>query len=137
MKILALDLGDVHTGTALSDSLRMFAKPFKTIPTTSLEQFIKEIIEKENLKIIVLGYPRTMKGAISAQTQKIIDAKSEYEKKFPDISWVLWDERLTSKNAQKFKKGNDKEDKLKLHSVAAALILETYLDFLRLQQVEE
>jgi putative holliday junction resolvase len=137
MKIIALDLGDVHTGVAMSDPDRIIAKPYKTISTEILNDFIEEIIKKEAINTIILGYPKTMMGKISAQTQKIIDTKTQLEKKFPEITWVLWDERLTSKNADKFKKGKDKEDKIRLHSIAAALILESYLEFLRIRRLNE
>jgi len=133
MKILALDLGDVHTGTAISDVSRIIAKPYKTLSFSNLENSLKEIFSQETISTVVVGYPKTMMGKISTQTQKVIDIKNEYETKFPDQKWVLWDERLSSKNAEKFKKGKEKEDKLRLHSVAAALILESYLEHLRIR----
>lgn len=136
MRILALDVGDVYTGTALSDALGIIASPYKTILTKELDEFLKLIIEKEEIRTIVIGYPKTMKGNISEQTQKIINFKEYYEKSIPQVSWVLWDERLTSKNAEKFKKSKEKADKIKLHSIAAALILDTYLDFLRFKNFE-
>ena len=136
MKILALDLGDVHTGTAISDALGIIAIPYQTIPTKELDNFLKNTIAKENIKNIIIGYPKTMKGNISAQTQKIIDFKDDYEKKFPNIQWVLWDERLTSKSAEKYKKGKTKTDKMKLHSIAAAIILGSYLEFLQIRRSE-
>ena len=137
MKILALDVGDVYTGTAMSDALGIIASPFKTILSKELESFIESIIEKEKIKTIVIGYPKTMKGTISDQTQKVINLKEYYEKRFPNVSWVLWDERLTSKRAEKFKKSKDKSDKIKLHSIAAAIILDTYLEFLQFQHFKE
>ena len=58
--------------------------------------------------------------------------KNELEKRFPKQTWVLWDERLTSKQASKM--GSKKKgDKQKIHSVAAALILESYLMYLRIK----
>lgn len=137
MKILALDLGDVYTGTAISDSLGIIAIPLKTVQTNDLEDFLKKAIEKENIKTILIGYPKTMKGTISIQTQKIIDFEKAYKIKFPEINWVFWDERLTSKRAESFKKSKEKDDKLRLHSVAAALILETYLQYLQNKRLEE
>lgn len=134
MKILALDLGDVYTGVAISDSENIIAKPYKTIDSKELNSFIKEIINKENINFIVIGYPKTMQGKISIQTQKVIDLKSDLEKRFPNVSWIFWDERLTSKNAEKLKKNKQKEDKIKLHSIAAALILQSYLEFLRIKK---
>ncbi len=36
MKILALDLGNSWTGVAISDALKIIARPYKTIATTNL-----------------------------------------------------------------------------------------------------
>lgn len=128
MKTLALDLGDVHVGTAISDILGITAKPYQTVAANDLENFLKTIIEKENITTIVVGLPKTMRGTISQQTQKVIDTNTELEKKFPQIKWVLLDERLTSKQADQIKQAKTKEDKIKSHSIAAALILRSYLD---------
>ena len=129
-KILALDIGDQWTGTALSDSLGLTAQPYETIPTTQLKTFITKIIQKENLKDIVIGYPITLRGTESLQTKKIVSKKKELEEAFPIVSWHLWDERLTSKQAATIKKAKTKEEKLQSHSIAAAIILQTYLEYL-------
>jgi putative Holliday junction resolvase len=128
MKTLALDLGDVHVGTAISDVLGITSKPYQTVSANELESFLKALLEKENIKTIVVGLPKTMRGTISQQTQKTIDTKEDLEKKFPQIKWVLLDERLTSKQADQIKQAKTKEDKIKSHSIAAALILRSYLD---------
>lgn len=130
MKILALDIGDRWTGTALSDALCMFAQPYKTIETTTLNEFIREAIAKESIKTIVVGYPRTLRGTESEQTRKIKVIATALNQAFPSIEWVLWDERLTSKHAAKLKKTKTKEEKIVSHSIAAAFILTSYLDHL-------
>jgi len=61
--------------------------------------------------------------------------KDELEKYFPSQVWVLWDERLTSKQAQGLQSG--KIDKQKIHSVAAALILEAYLMHVQYKKMVE
>jgi len=129
MKILALDLGDVWTGTALSDGLKMFARPYQTVKTPDLVSFLEATFKEHKISAVVVGYPKTLKGTESQQTLKIVKEKEELAKQFPQFEWVLWDERMTSKQAQKIK--NKKEDKQKIHSIAAALILETYLMYLQ------
>lgn len=126
-KILALDIGDQWTGIALSDASKILAKPYMTVEAARLAEALREIFEKESIETVVVGYPRTMKGTESAQTQKVIAAKEELEKTFRDQKWVLWDERLSSKRADVLKKGITKEDKLRAHAVAAAFILDSYL----------
>jgi putative Holliday junction resolvase len=125
MKIMALDLGDVWTGTALSDNLQMLAKPYKTVKTVELTTFLTSLITEEKIVTFVVGYPKTLQGRESDQTRKIVKMKEELEQMFPIQNWILWDERLTSKQASVLQ--SSKHDKQKLHSIAAAIILETYL----------
>lgn len=132
MKVLALDVGDVWTGTALSDSLKMFAQPHQTVKSPELENFLANLFKNESIETVVIGHPKTMSGTASAQTTKVENYKVELEQKFPDLTWILWDERLTSKQAATIKKAKNKQEKLKRHSVAAALILETYLNYLQM-----
>ena len=131
MKILALDIGDVWTGTALSDSLGLLAKPYQTVETKNLIPFLKDFFQKESIEKIIVGHPRTMKGTSSDQTKKVEKAKEELEKEFPQKTFLLWDERLSSKRADILKKAQTKEDKIKSHSLAAAFILDSYLQFAR------
>jgi len=134
MKLLALDIGDVWTGIAISDSLHILARPYKTVASKELITALREIIETESIKRIVVGYPKTMRGTQSDQTKKVIDTVETLKKQFPSIEWILQDERLTSKMAGKITNRKTKEDKLQVHSVAAAYILSTYIEFLNSQQ---
>lgn len=129
-KIMALDLGDRWIGVALSDKSLFFAKPYQTISKDDIKEFLHKIIKEENIKNIILGYPKTLKGTESEQTKKVLEAKSEFEGIFSDINFILWDERLSSKRAQNLKPAKTKEEKLKSHAIAAAFILESYLLFL-------
>ena len=130
MKILALDVGDRWVGTALSDSLKFLAKPYKTVKASELLDFLKQIFSIEKIDTVVIGYPLTMRATQSLQTHQTVATKEILEKEFPAVSWVLWDERLSSKRAQNLKKATTKEEKIHSHSLAAAFILETYLNFL-------
>lgn len=134
MKLLALDIGDVWTGTAITDALGMFAKPYKTLETSHVIPGLRDIFSNEKIQQIVIGYPRTMRGTVSEQTKKVEEAKLLLEKEFPDKQFVLWDERLSSKRADLLKRAQTKEDKIKSHSIAAAFILENYLQFTRVTQ---
>ena len=136
MKILALDIGDVWTGTALSDALGMFAKPYQTAETNKLVSFLSELFKKEMVQTIIIGHPRTMKGTSSEQTKKVEDAKVKLEKQFADKTFILWDERLSSKRADTLKRATTKEEKIKSHSIAAAFILESYLQFSKPAELE-
>jgi putative holliday junction resolvase len=130
MKVIALDLGDVWTGTAISDSLKILSKPFKTIKTTELFTFLSELFVKEHIDTIVVGYPQTMKGTESLQTKKVLEQKELIAKTFPNIKIILWDERLSSKTARAIQGKKAQTQGQNEHSIAAAVILQTYLQFL-------
>lgn len=143
MKILALDLGDAWVGSALADPLGITCKPYKSVALADLNSFLETTLPKEWITTVVVGYPKTVStGGESDQTKRIVELKEMLEKTFATVNdqpvqWVLWDERLSSKRASALT-GNtrNKEDKLKSHSVAAAFILQSYLDYLAFNKAD-
>ena len=129
MKILALDVGDRWVGSAISDGLGITCRPYKTVDIENLNTFLEKTITEEGIGKIIVGYPKTIKGTESQQTEKTKKVKAELEKKFSNIEWIFWDERLTSKRASDIMRGS-KKNKLDEHSIAAAFILQSYLDSL-------
>ncbi len=126
MKIMALDLGDRWIGTALSDSSCLIARPYKTVERKELVSFLETLFKEEPICQVVVGNPKTLRGNNSEQTEKILCDKLALEEQFPTVQWTLWDERLTSKHAQNMRIA---KDKTMIHSVAAALILDSYLSY--------
>lgn len=133
MKILALDLGNKWVGTALSDAQGILARPYKTVTISILFNFLKELFAQEKIETIIIGYPITMRATESKQTEIIVQVKNKLEQEFPDHTWLLWDERLSSKRAQTLKKAKTEKDKIQSHSIAAAFILESYLTYKYIQ----
>ena len=74
-----------------------------------------------------------MRGTESDQTKKVLAIYEELQKLFPETVFVLWDERLSSKRAQTASPARTKEEKLKSHAIAAAFILDSYLNYLKMQ----
>jgi putative Holliday junction resolvase len=136
MKTLALDIGDVWTGSAISDALGMFARPYKTVETKDLIPFLTTTLAQEPISVLLIGYPKTMSGGKSAQTEKVEAVYQQLAALFTTVQLILWDERLSSKRADQLKKNHSKEDKIQSHSRAAAFILSTYLDFKHLQKID-
>jgi putative Holliday junction resolvase len=134
MKILALDPGDKWVGVAISDALHITCKPLKTILLETIRTFLIDILSKEPIDTIIIGYPKTISGTESKQTKKIITLARQLQKEFSEvggetIKWILWDERLSSKRAKKLQRLKyGKETKLEEHSIAAAFILQSYID---------
>jgi putative pre-16S rRNA nuclease len=131
-KIIALDLGDVWTGIAISDPLHILARPLTTVTTDTLVTFLTNLFNQEKIKTIVIGYPKTMRGTESQQTKKVQNWYQQLTNTFPQHSFILWDERLTSKQAEQLGQQKTKEQKIQIHAKAAAFILTSYLHSLNL-----
>ncbi len=127
MKIAALDIGDVWIGVALSDPLGIIAKPYTTFQNKTFIQEISQLFKTEKIAEVVVGYPKTMRGTHSEQTEKVIHTFEKLKQLFPEKKWVLFDERLTSKQAEDIKRSITKEEKIKSHARAAAVFLQNYL----------
>ncbi len=132
---MGLDLGSVTCGVSVSDGLKMFAHPYETLRISeedhaSLQEPLKEIIEKENIQRIVLGYPLMMNGDVGPRAQLSKDFKEMLEDWF-EIEVILMDERLSSKQATRQLIDMDmsrKNRKKVIDQMAAVSILQTYLD---------
>ena len=131
-RVLGLDYGDSRIGLALSDPLKLIASPLKTISNKSSE-FIKkklsDLIIDNDIELIVVGLPISMKGKETEQTKKV-KLFIESIKCF-DIPIFTQDERLSSISAkksliiQKIKTGQNKQ---LIDSTAAAIFLQQFLD---------
>ena len=130
MKVLCLDVGDVWTGTALSDPLKIIAKPFQTYRTETLLKDLEQLFAKEKIDTVVIGYPKTMRGTESDQTKKVVAQKEIIEQTFPDKKYILFDERLSSKQARTIQGSKASTHKQQEHCIAAAIVLQTYLQTL-------
>jgi putative Holliday junction resolvase len=131
-RIIALDYGERRTGVAVTDPLQMIAYPLDTIDTSKIIDYLKGYFAKENVETIVLGAPLNMDGTDTDATQLVIEFEKKLKENFPNLPIVKIDERLTSRMAKQtlidagYKKKDRKNKKL-VDTVAAALILQTYL----------
>ena len=139
-KTIALDLGDKWVGVAIADSTGIVCRPLTTLMFPQLLPELISIIQDHNVYLIIAGLPKTMSGTASLQTEKIISMVKKIKKELEEIKsisvqWKLWDERLSSKRAQKIGKKKPKpEEKKKEHARAAAFILQSYLDSLAFEK---
>jgi putative Holliday junction resolvase len=150
LKILGLDVGDKTIGVAVSDGLLLTAQGRTTIFRQSIKKDIDQlidIIKNDNITKIVVGLPKNMDNSLGRQVEKTKKFIEKLEKKIRytdrlethDIEIIYWDERLSSLAAENIliegdvsrKKRKDVIDKL-----AAAIILQSYLDSLTNEQKE-
>jgi len=132
-RVLALDYGDSKIGVAISDPMRIIAKPIKVIKNSNFNSVLKEInniIIEFQIKEILIGFPITLKNKKSIQTEKVIKF-IDLLKENIELPIHSYDERLTSKMAinslilQGVKTGHNKKD---IDKTAAAIFLQNYLD---------
>lgn len=134
MKYLGLDLGSRTLGIAVSDKTGTIASSYGTIRHNeeydSLLVRVKELVEELEIEAVVLGFPKNMNNTIGPKGELSLDFKEKLEKIIP-VPVYLQDERLTTKSATDMLiQGNvsRKNRKKVVDSVAATIILQTYLD---------
>ena len=82
------------------DASQLLAHPHTTIPQKELCYFFIYTFSQEEIETLVVGYPQTLRGTESEQTKKIVKQKKSFALLFPHVQWILWDERLSNKQAQ-------------------------------------
>ncbi|MCB5234285.1 MAG: Holliday junction resolvase RuvX [Candidatus Cloacimonetes bacterium] len=131
-RILAIDYGHKRIGIALSDPLRIFAKPFKTLENQGMDTFlseIKQICEAERVTKIIFGMPYAIAGHDTPKTLETRKAM-EFIQNGQALPVIPWDERYSSADAEEElkKMGKSWQEARKLvDAMAAALILRNYL----------
>ena len=133
MRILALDHGTRRIGVAVSDETKTIAQPLEFIPAEPFADFLrrlKEILLAKQVDCILLGLPRNMDGSYGPAAQKV-EVFASALKSALAVPIKLWDERLTSSQANKILiQGGVRRDqrKEKVDKMAAAILLQSYLD---------
>lgn len=135
MRILGFDLGTRTLGISISDYTNTIATTYKTIRFNekdydSIIPEIKNIIKEFNVAKIVLGLPKNMNNSIGDRGLETLEFKKKLEDNL-NIEVVMQDERLTTVQATNYMLEADisrKKRKKKIDSLAANIILQTYLD---------
>lgn len=131
-RALGIDHGDARIGLALSDDLGMLAHPHSTLKIADGDPIprIAEIVAREKVGQIVLGLPRNMDGSYGPAAEKV-RAFAEKLKASVPCPIKMWDERLTTKAAQRGLHAagkNTRQSRSVIDQAAAQLILQGWLD---------
>ena len=133
MRIIALDIGDVRIGVAVSDFMRIIANPRETYirknEDADIEYFI-QLAKKEEADTFVVGLPINMDGTEGPRVE-LCRAFGEKLKEKSGLKVEYQDERLTTVTAERMVIEADvRRDKRKqvIDKVAATIILESYLN---------
>ena len=133
MRILAIDHGTRRIGLAISDELKLIAQPLEFVPAEPFDAFterLKEIHADKPCELILVGMPRNMDGSYGPAAEKAREFVTRLKEAVP-IPIRTWDERLTSAQANRvLLQGNVRrtERKQKVDAMAAAILLQSYLD---------
>jgi putative Holliday junction resolvase len=143
MRILGFDLGTRTLGISISDLTCSIATVYDTLrfeenDYDSILPKIKDIVSKENVSIIVLGLPKNMNNSIGDRALTTLEFKKKLEENM-NVEVIMQDERLSTVEATNYMLQTDisrKKRKKKIDSLAANIILQTYLDKRRREENE-
>ena len=141
MKILAVDLGKVRTGTAVCDPGEILASPLRVIRQTNrvlLAEEIAELARENRAEEIVLGHPVNMDGSEGESARGAQEFAVLLREK-TGLPVVLRDERGTTLTAHNYLNETDtrgKKRKAVVDAVAATVILQDYLEYRRNRRAE-
>ncbi len=133
MRMLGLDIGERRIGVALSDPEGIIAIALTVIERKSEDAALKQLIDlthEREVERIVIGLPLSLDGSLGKQAQAVQSFAKSLARR-TELPVVTWDERLSTVAAERMlAEAGVKRDKRKKHldSVAAAIILQGYLD---------
>ena len=135
-RLLGIDPGKNRIGLAISDENKLVSTPLKTIIKKNNSNFIneiKEIVEENNIRGVVIGNPLNMDGSSGPSAQSANDF-AKYISNNISVPVTMWDERLSSAGAFNLSSNLDinvskKVDKLDQN--AASFILQGAIDYIR------
>ena len=135
IRLIGLDLGTKRIGVSICDENQSIATPYKTLikkDTKNLINEIKEIVDENDVKAIIIGNPINMDGSQGKSSQSVKDIANNISK-FINLPICLWDERLSTVGAFNISSQLDinvsKREK-DIDKNAAAFILQGAIDYL-------
>jgi putative holliday junction resolvase len=132
-RILGMDVGSRRIGLAISDLLGITAQGLDTLQRqnkrTDFAQ-LQRVISEHDVGEIVMGLPLRMSGAEGIQAEKMQAFAEDIRRRFK-LPVHLWDERLTSAQANRLLRETDMSIKRRgavVDQMAAVLILQSWMD---------
>ena len=138
-RYLGVDLGTRRIGVALSDELGLIAQALPTLEPPKEEDTlaaIQALIDRHGVAEVVVGLPKNMDGTLGPAAEKALAFAKRLEEG-GRVKVTMWDERLTSKAAERLLIEADvrrAKRKRTVDQMAAVLILQGFLDRRRRQE---
>ena len=121
----------MRTGVAISDPGRVIASPLQVVPSGELPSYLRQLVAEWDVREVVVGVPRTLGGEVGFQASRILATLDALKPVFPDVRFVEWDERLTTRIAaagSRIRRGSRKKKAVRVDHLAAARMLQEYLE---------
>src|SRR5260370_25801653 len=132
-RLRSVDVGSKPIGLAVSDALGLTAQGLETIrrknKRSDFEQ-LRQVIARYEVREIVVGNPLYMSGDASPQSRRVSEFSEEVRQRF-NLPVHLWDERLTSTQANRVLRESEMSIRRRAEVVdrlAAVLILQSFLE---------
>jgi putative Holliday junction resolvase len=117
-------------GIAVSDSAGVLATPLRTVTRRGAPNdylLIAAIVHEERAERVVVGLPQTLAGAIGPQARRV-QRWAERLRPHLAVPLVYWDERYSTAEAERRLSELPARRRPPLDAVAAAVILQDFLD---------
>jgi putative Holliday junction resolvase len=125
VRVLALDYGSARCGAAVCDPTETIVTPIDPVPAPATRRGMAALVElvgAREVDAVVVGLPLTLRGGDSDQTEETRAFADRLATRLGDVPVELYDERLTTRMAQRDPDPRTSED-----SRAAAHLLEGWL----------
>jgi len=129
-RILGLDVGERRIGVAISTPEGGLAIPLRVLERRDLAAdlaAIASLAREEGIEALVIGHPLSMSGAAGQQAHRV-EGFAQQLAKATGLRYELWDERLSSVQAERSVGPARGRRRAPADDVAAAIILQSYLD---------
>ena len=130
-RVLALDIGTVRTGAAISDPTRTIAQGLGVWNSDTWRNDLAECLKNYQPDVVVLGLPVRTDGKLSEPAERIRIIASELQADYPELKIATQDERFTTVIAQKAMLEADvsrRKRRENIDKIAAVVILEDWLE---------
>jgi len=133
-RVMALDVGTKTIGIALSDELRMFPQPYRTLSRRGVRkdtEALQHVIEERDVDHVVVGLPLEL-DSTEARSARLARQVGDAVRERSGLPVTYIDERFTSVEAERLlirMNVSRKRRKEVIDQAAAALILQSFLDY--------
>ncbi len=111
------------------------------MPSDRLMEYLGTLLAEEGVTEILVGVPKTLGGEVGFQAKWVLDKLTALREEFPIVSFVEWDERLTTRLVRSSPEGprtgarkggrtgrRKGVTRKRVDHLAAAVMLQEYLD---------